>query len=162
MPSFRRKPLFAPNRAGTFDFHLSDDVRQWLIRLAEDVQILTDEDTDDTRRLFPTAYPDDADRDAGYQILARGHLMDQRNDALAVMRHTAHNSTLTQDELAAWMRSVNDVRLVLGTRLDVGEDDAELDLDSPDFDERVAYENLGAVLHHMVDAMSATLDPGAQ
>ena len=31
---------------------------------------------------------------------------------------------LTEDELLAWLRSLNDVRLVLGTILDVSEEDA--------------------------------------
>ena len=159
MSWFRRQKLFAPTPEGNFEFSLPPEIRHWLISLTKDVQSLATDDTQDTRRLFPTAYPDDPDRDAGYQILARDHLMDQRDSALALMEATADESTLTEQELGAWMRSVNDIRLVLGTRLDVSEDDPEPDFDSPSAHELAAYETLGAILHHMVDALTSNLPP---
>ena len=42
---------------------------------------------------------------------------------------------LSDDEVGAWLRSVNALRLVLGTRLDVQEDDTgEVDPGDPDAD----------------------------
>ena len=85
------------------------------------------------RRLFPTAYHDDAERDREYQQLVRDELLDRRLAALDIV--DSHRSTadeLDEAQLSAWMRRVNDLRLVLGTRLDVCEDRRRLDADDPD------------------------------
>ena len=39
-------------------------------------QLLASTDDPSLRRLFPPAYPDDAERDAGYQVLARDELLE--------------------------------------------------------------------------------------
>ena len=75
------------------------------------------------RRLFPPAYPDDPEREAAYELLAGEELRSSRRAALEVMRTTATSEVLTESEVTAWLQSVNALRLVLGTRLDVSEDE---------------------------------------
>lgn len=162
MSLFRRQGPFSPKSDGSFNFGLSPSVRHWLIAMAQDAQELAAEDQHDTRRLFPTAYPEDPELDAGYQILARQQLMDQRQAAIALMRDTVDSTELQPEEFSAWMSTINDLRLILGTRLDVGEDDMKISPDDPDLQERLAYEQLGELLYHMVEAMSATLPPGGE
>ena len=72
------------------------------------------------------------------------------------MRATSHNKKLTEDELSQWLAVANDARLVLGTTLDVSEDD-ELELDDPNLDLRLLYEELGFLVHQMVTALTVTL-----
>ena len=50
------------------------------------------------------------------------------------------------------MGAVNDLRLVLGTRLDVSEDDHDVDPDAPDGPARLVYHYLGWLLEEIVDA----------
>ncbi len=159
MPLFRRPRLFTPVGDDQFAVALDADARRWLVELADQLDQLLSVDTDVTRRLFPTAYPDDPERDAGYQVLARDQLIDSRRDAIELMRRTIETDTMTAEELSAWMGIVNDLRLVLGTRLDVSEDDDGLDPDDPSYDEHLVYHELGAVLSEIVDAMTATLPP---
>lgn len=159
MPLFRRPRLFAPIGDDEFRVSLAPEAREWLVDLADQLEELLTADTDDTRRLFPTAYPDDPERDAGYQILARQELIDSRAEAIGLMRASVEADTMTGDELSAWMRIVNDLRLVLGTRLDVSEDDERLDPDDPEYEARIVYHELGVVLSEIVDAMTTSLPP---
>jgi len=76
-------------------------------------------------RLFPVAYPDDEDRQTEYRLLVHDELLSSHLGALAVLEETADAERLDEDQLLAWMRALNDVRLVLGTRLGVTEEGDE-------------------------------------
>ena len=156
--SKKRYLPFRPNSDGSFTVDLPDDYRQLLASLAEQIDEVVTEDTPFTKRLFPTAYPDDAERDAGYQIFARDQLINERKSAADTVLATAHNETLTEDELSQWMAVINDARLIIGTYLDVSEDDEdEVSIDDPDFDRRLIYEELGLLLHNIVVVLTQTL-----
>lgn len=157
MALFRRQRMFVPKGDDQFEVKLSPEAVQGILSLATELEELQSTDRPETRRLFPTAYPDDPERDAGYQIFARDQLIEKRRNAVAVIRETASAETLTGEELAAWMGVLNDLRLVLGTMLDVSEDDDEIDMASPDADSRLLYGYLGEVVHHMVEALTTAL-----
>jgi len=113
-------------------------------------------------RLFPTAYPNDPERDAGYQALVRDELLEKRFASLDVLEATivasAEGRELSGDDLHASMLALNDLRLVLGTRLDVSEDDEELiDPDDPDAPAWSVYHYLGMLVASMVDALAEEL-----
>ena len=153
---FGRPHLFRPC-AGGFTIKMGSDVQEWVLHLADQLETLLDTEGDDVRRLFPTAYPDDAERDAGYQILARQQLIDGRREAIALMKATLDKKMWNEDELAAWMGIINDLRLVLGTQLDVSEDENDIDLEAPNAVAVLAYYQLGELLAEIVDALSGTL-----
>jgi hypothetical protein len=83
--------------------------------------LLEDPDDPALRRLFPQAH-DDPESEEQYRSLVRDQLLGGRSKALAVVRDTLGKETLSLDEADAWLRALNDLRLVLGTRLDVTED----------------------------------------
>lgn len=157
MALFRRQRMFVPKGDDRFEVKLSPEAVQGILSLAEELEELQSTDRPETRRLFPTAYPDDPERDAGYQVFARDQLIEKRREAVAIIRKTATAQTLTAEELGAWMGVLNDLRLVLGTMLDVSEDDYEIDMESPDADSRLLYGYLGEVVHHMVEALTTAL-----
>jgi hypothetical protein len=117
--------------------------------------------TDDPslRRLFPTAYHDDPDRDREYQQLARDELLERRLAALDVVESSARRRELTNDELSGWLTALNDLRLVLGTRLDVSEDLVDIDADDPDAPALAVYGYLGMLLDEAVQALAEDLPP---
>ena len=136
------------------ELHLSEDERSLLRALSEELQerLRSDEsDHADLRRLFPTAYNEDPDKDLEYQILARSELQDRRLTALGAFGETLDAEHLTDDQVTVWMQSINQFRLVLGTQLDVSEDDEDLDPDDPT---QALYEYLGVLLEHLVRASS--------
>ncbi len=160
MPLFRRHLLFVPLDDGSYAVKLSQEARHGIVTLAQQLDDLLDTDLPETRRLFPTAYPEDPERDAGYQVFARQQLIDKRRDAVELIRSTASKDRLTEDELSAWMGVLNDLRLVLGTMLDVSEDDYDIDSDDPNIDSHMLYRYLGELVHNIVEALTTSLpDP---
>ncbi len=149
---FRSKPPIRRTSKGV-ELDLGREERDVLELLTRELQQRLGEDADhpDLRRLFPTAYHQDPDRDAEYQILARSELMDTRLASLTTMRDTLYGRHLSDEQLAAWMTTINQLRLVLGTRLDIGEDEDEDPFDDPT-GERLIYHWLTFLLSLILDA----------
>ena len=102
------------------------------------------------RRLFPVVHPDDAEREAEYQRLMREELVTSRLAAVDVVESVLGGSgrrvTLDDAQMQAFVQSVNAVRLVLGTLLDVAEDDDESRPDSASSPEYQLYAYLSWLL----------------
>jgi hypothetical protein len=147
-------------KGGGYELAFPEQERELLGSLAEQLVDVLTESTDDpiVRRLFPTAYHEDAEKDREYQQLVRDALVERRLANLEVIRTTAPSGTeLDEAQLTAWLQAVNDLRLVLGTRLDVGEEPIELDADDPELGVHLVYDYLGGVLAEIVDALEGDL-----
>lgn len=148
------------SRRGGYEIKLPDEERALLRNVAPQLRQLLDGDLGDPglRRLFPTAYADDPERDREYQQLVRDELADRRRTAVDTLVATVEADHLSEEELVAWMGAVNDLRLVLGTRLDVSEDEGPLlDEDDPDAPLAALYGYLGFLLENIVDALAESL-----
>lgn len=117
--------------------------------------LLEDPDDPALRRLFPEAH-DDPESEEQYRSLVRDQLVTGREKAVAVVRDTLEQETLDADEADAWLRALNDLRLVLGTRLDVTEDlDYEkLDLNEPRGRDLAIYGYLSWLQEQLVEALA--------
>jgi hypothetical protein len=73
-------------------------------------------------RLFPSAYPDDETAAADWEQLTRPALEEGKLGALRRVEATAGQDRLDAADAGAWLTGLNDLRLVLGTRLGVTED----------------------------------------
>jgi len=122
--------------------------------LAELEVLLEDPDDPAVRRLFPPAH-DDLESEEQYRSLVRGQLVGGRAEALATVRETLGHETLSPKEADAWLRALNDLRLVLGTRLDVTEDIEFEDLDplEPRGRDLVVYAYLSWLQEELVEAL---------
>jgi hypothetical protein len=144
-----------------FELRLPDDERSILRTLPAQLRALLEDpsaaDDDPARgRLFPPAYWDDAERNAEYQRLMRDDLVASKLAAAEVVESTVDSNRLSEEELVAWMGALNDLRLVLGTRLDVTEDPADAPADdSPEAPAFALYSYLGWLQEQVV----AALDP---
>jgi uncharacterized protein DUF2017 len=163
---FFRRPRFTPVGAGAYMLHLSRDERALLATLPDQLEALLAGAGGETAvaRLFPPAYAADRELDAEYQRLMHEELVRRRMDALAVVRDTIDAPRLTGEQLDAWVRVLNDVRLVLGTLLDVSEDTDVLDadLEGDDAAQRVAYVVLSSIVDDAVEALAGALPPPSQ
>ena len=110
-------------RKGEIRLRLPENERALLRQVAAGTRLrLTAEDDDPAlRRLFPPAYAE-PDRDDEYQGLMRGELRTGRERALELLESTVDRTSLSVAEADAWLRALNDARLVLGTELDVDEE----------------------------------------
>ena len=131
---------------------LSAEERALMVSLADDLRSQLDASTDDPsfRRLFPPAYDDEQDEQA-YRELAGDGLLDGRRRALELLAATARSDRLSAEEADAWLRALNDLRLVLGTRLDVQEDAL---LEGPQSPEHALYGYLSWMQEQLVAALS--------
>lgn len=155
-----RRPI-EPNEDGTYCLDLRDEERALIAAIVPDLRgLLADDPADEMlARLFPTARPDDPDAEAEFQGMVRDELVMKRLSRLDIVAELAEATVLDQEQLAAWMGAVNDIRLVLGTRLEVSEDDEfdEADEDNPESVARSAYWYLGWLLEHLVEASISEL-----
>lgn len=110
------------------------------------------------RRLLPDAYGDDESA-AEFRRLMDGELRRTKTVALERVLATATDRriALSVEDAEMWLQALNDVRLVLGVRLDVQEDmEALVASMSPD-DERwallYAYDRLTRLQDALVDAL---------
>jgi hypothetical protein len=112
---------------GGVDLTLPRELREFLKDLAAQFRtLLGSEQADDdpaVARLAPTAYPDDPMRNLEFDEAMGRSLADGRLHALDVIEQTADAEHLTDEEAGAWMRALNDARIVFGTRLEIVEDD---------------------------------------
>ena len=162
---------FIAQRDGSFRLNLPPDVRDLVVHLCGELRdVLTQANSTDPalRRLFPAAYHADPERDAEYQDLMRGELTASRLTALSrvieVFGET--DSTISLGDLELFIQTVNAIRLLLGTMLDVSEDDPDDpdgsdtvdDEDSNDSErQRATYHHLYAYLGWLLEAAVATL-----
>ena len=116
--------------------------------------LLADPDDPALRRLFPPAYSEE-ENDQQYRSLVRDQLVNGRAKALASMRDTLASETIDVEQADEWLRALNDLRLVLGTRLDVSEeiDYERIDLDEPRGRELAMYGYLAWLQEQLVDAL---------
>jgi len=107
------------------------------------------------RRLFPPAYAADVDAEAGYRSLVGKELEDNKAAALETLSRTADATELTADELDAWLRALNDIRLWLGTLLDVSEEETS---DEPQDPPHILYHVLTALQSLVIDTLAEDFD----
>jgi hypothetical protein len=158
------REFIAPVEATDDGWRLNIQVeeRDLLIRLLEELKaLLTGEETEATtpllHRLFPPAFLDDPDKEAEYQRLMREDLIASRIaavDNVTRLLHPDGPDMLTENETMAFMQSINAIRLVLGTMLDITDDETADEADEEDSPEHHLYSYLGWILEWTVRSLS--------
>jgi hypothetical protein len=153
---------FRRTRRGDFELRLEPPERDVLRALPDQLRELIrheDPTTDPAMaRLYPAAYPDDPIQNLEYERLAVDALTSHRLSSIEAMEGSIDADRLTEELLLSWLAVLNDLRLVLGTRLEITEETTEDDF-APD-DPRASVYALYGYLTWLVDAIVETLDPG--
>jgi hypothetical protein len=143
-------------RDGSFDVKLPEDERRMLATVLPQLKAALEGDASADpafKRLFPVAYAQDPEHEEEYRSLVGDDLVTTRVANVETVLSTVSATKLSEDELFAWMGAVNDLRLVLGTRLDVSEEtDLAVDPSHPDAAAYGLYAYLGWLLELLVDA----------
>jgi hypothetical protein len=114
-------------------------------------------------RLFPDGYSDDPEASADFRRYTEPTLREQKRSAaktaLATIGEPGERQVLTADQADAWLRALNDTRLVLGDRLGVTEDLEQLIESLEDDDPRLGllwvYDRLTYLQESLVQALWA-------
>ncbi len=116
-------------------------------------------------RLLPDFHAEDHELSSGLRVLHEPEVIAMKDAAAVRLLDTLPRGggtvRLDQESAEAWMRALNDVRLALGVRLEITEDDMErppLDDDTDPSDDPIAamfatYRWLSAVQDSLVTAM---------
>jgi hypothetical protein len=143
-------------RDGSYQLTLDERERELIRQILGDMRALLTLDGSDprVRRLYPSAYADDAEKEKEYRELTHEELRSSRLANVDAVEASIEASVLTEEQLTAWMQAVNALRLVLGTLLDIKDDDQELafDPDDPEARTQALYGYLGGLLDEIVDA----------
>lgn len=145
---------------GSFVVRLDENERRLLGSLPIHLAGVVESAPDDPwlQRLFPTAYPKDPDREDEWRLLMSVDLHDRRRAQLQTLAQTAGATSLSEEELLTWSQALNNLRLYLGTRLNVGEETTENDFDNDaDRDLYSLYEWLGYIQSETIHALSNAL-----
>ena len=140
---------------------LGERARDLLVELCRQSRLLLENEDPSSDpamdRLFPPAYPDDPLADLEFSSALGDAPKDDKLAAIQTVERTANADRLTEEELLAWIGVVNDLRLILGTRLEVT-DDPDDEGPAPDDPSREAYEVylfLGMLLQEMLGEVGA-------
>lgn len=155
----RRRIQRAPD--GGVALRLPASEQELLLSADAELRGLLDDDVFDDpnlRRLFPPAY-DEHVADADYRRLTRDGLASGKRRAHETLAATVGRDRLSPDEAQAWLTALNDLRLLLGTRLGVTEetDFAEVGPRDPLAWEAGVYLYLTWLQDQLVDALAAGL-----
>jgi hypothetical protein len=135
-------PKIVTRSGDGFTLHIGADEREVVARLLGELRDMqTNPDAADAvARLFPVVHPGDAHEEEEWQRLMRDELITSRSAAIdtvvGVLQRPGRKVPITADEMQAFIQAVNSIRLVLGTVLDVGEDEDDLPpelLESPEY-----------------------------
>jgi hypothetical protein len=134
---------------------LLDQLEQLLTADADDLG-----DDPVLQRLLPAGHRSDAEIAAEYREMTESALRGGKADDLATVRATlppdGGEVRLDPEQAVAWLRTSNDLRLALGTRLEITEDsEPPDDVSGEDGQQLAVYYWLTAVQGSLVDALAA-------
>jgi hypothetical protein len=135
----RRRTFLPPVERvrGGYAINIADGERQLVARLLSELSQMLMGEAGDPRlvRIFPPAYhlADDASADAEYQRLMREELVASRLSGITTVNQALQApGPVSEETMIAFVQSINGLRLVLGTILDVSEDQDPDDIDEED------------------------------
>jgi hypothetical protein len=149
---------FFEKKGDRFSVRLGKHERNLLVELVRQSRTLleTEDPSSDpaVARLFPAAYRDDPLRNLEYETGLGGAPRSGKLQALDTVERTANARALSEEDFLMWMGVVNDLRLVLGTRIDVTEESTEEDFAAGGpRDAYHVYQFLGWLLQEMLSAL---------
>lgn len=140
-------------RGDVVHVRLDENLRGLVQQVTEELrEVLLVDDDEHTRRLYPTAHPDDEVLEQQYREMVRDQLLMQRLDGIDRLQASIDADTLDVELADIWMNTINQARLVLGTQLDVSESDGPIEHDDPDATQKVIYQVLSHILEELTSA----------
>ena len=149
------------NRKGEFELSIPPQERELLRSLPDQLldRLGSGSGQPDLVRLFPPAYSQESDfkEEEEYRNLMGEDLLEAHREALRTMATTIDAERIDEGQLTAWLRALNELRLVLGTRLDVTEDHIPPPASDPRASAFALYSYLSWLQGQVIDALQAAL-----
>ena len=144
-------------RRGGYSLNLPPEERDLLRSLPSQLaELIREGDDPALLRLYPPAYTDDPKQEEQYRHYMREDLREHHLEALEIMEKTVDATHLDEEQMGAWLRALNELRLVLGTRLDVTEELLAVRDSDPRAPGLALYHYLGWLQEQVVRALRLT------
>ena len=145
-------------RDGSYRLRLSPPERELMRALPDELEQLLDTPRTPTCGASSQPPPRTRRHRTNTRASFGGELLDGRRRALATIRETVERDRLTAEEAESWLTGLNALRLVLGTRVDVGEEaPPNVDPSDPRAHQAAVYLYLSWLQEQLVDAMAGAL-----
>jgi Domain of unknown function (DUF2017) len=155
------RDLVRRRRDGRFEWKLGPNERSVLAQVASEFKELLANETPSSdpslQRVFPPAHPDDPIAELEYERASGGSLLATKIEQLETFERCVGERVLSEEDVLACMRAANDLRLVLGTRIDVTEETTPSDFvgDAETESTFQLYAYLSWMVESMIDALGA-------
>lgn len=139
--------------AGRYSVNLGARERELLTNMADELtELLENPDNPGLHRSFPPAYHgmDNLELADEYRRLMTEELVTKHRDALATLVASAQATELSDEELNAWLRALNQLRLTIGTRIDITPETES----STDTHDGQLYDFLTIIQSMVIDALA--------
>lgn len=133
---------------------LRDEEKELLVILPELVEEAIRMNSPYVSRLFPPTYPFDDAAQTMVENCTSQSLIEDHKALLSGFSHTLYKKTLTFEDLAIWVGAINNIRLLLGTALDVCEEMELPDESDARFGDFVIYNYLAWLQSSLLDFLS--------
>ncbi|MDA8196362.1 MAG: DUF2017 family protein [Actinomycetota bacterium] len=105
-------------------------------------------------RLFPPTYPFEPESQKEFDSLIGESLIERHRGLLSGFTSTLRQKHLNHNDLATWVGAINDIRLVLGSALEVFEGMEDPDESDPQFQDYMIYNYLSWLQGSILDFLS--------
>jgi hypothetical protein len=122
LPTIRSRGIVR-NKDGSLSIYLSPHEKSVLGSLPDQTVALARAGDASTARLFPPAYIDDPYSEADYITFTRTDLVDSCAQALELFKTTLNSPSISEADAYIWLRALNSIRLVIGTKLNIQQDE---------------------------------------
>ena len=151
--------IITPLKNGAFKVETPDWQIQILRGLAQELTtVISDGNSSLTTRLFPVAYQSDKAANEEYKQLTHEELLQSHLAALELIEEISTNKEVSEHTLIKLMQGINILRLVLGTRLKIddenSESSSEISESHPDHNLWLIFHLLGEILSIIVDSIN--------
>ncbi|MBG01408.1 MAG: hypothetical protein CL470_03975 [Acidimicrobiaceae bacterium] len=149
--------IITPETNGSYKIEITDWQKELFRNLIEEVsEIISDRENPLGNLLFPIAYQNDIDANSEFDSLTKGDLEESHLSALKILEEIPEVGEVSEETLLKVMQAINILRLVLGTRLDITDEDTPIEIaeDDPDRSFWLIYHLLGENLSRIVDLLS--------
>ena len=132
---------------------LDENLRALLTQVTEELrEVLLVDEGEQLTRLYPPAYPDDEELQSDFRDMVHDQLLMARLDGIDQLQASVNDETISIELADTWMNIINQARLVLGTQLDVGEEEHDITEDDPNVQSKVVYQVLSHILEDLTTA----------
>ena len=151
--------IITPLKNGAFKVETPDWQIQIFRGLAKELKtVLSGGNSSLTTRLFPVAYQSDEAANEEYIKLTHEDLLQSHLTSLKLIEDIATDEEASEDTLIKIMQGINILRLVVGTRLKIDDEEPEnapqASKDHPDHNLCLIFHLLGEILSIIVDSIN--------